>query len=57
MQEFTPPTDQNTSDEQPFAGEESVMQLSEDDGDELEDDFEEELIIEDFTIDGICGVY
>ena len=22
-----------------------------------EEDFEEELIIEDFTIDGICGVY
>ena len=25
-------------------------------GDEF-DEFEEELIIEDFTIDGICGVY
>lgn len=23
----------------------------------LEEEFEEELIIEDFTIDGICGVY
>jgi mycofactocin precursor len=23
----------------------------------LEDEIEEELIIEDFTIDGICGVY
>ena len=23
----------------------------------LDEDFEEELIIEDFTIDGICGVY
>lgn len=24
---------------------------------ELDEEFEEELIIEDFTIDGICGVY
>ncbi|RAQ95264.1 mycofactocin precursor MftA [Thermogemmatispora tikiterensis] len=26
-------------------------------GAEDEEEFEEELIIEDFTIDGICGVY
>ncbi|WP_052888483.1 mycofactocin precursor MftA [Thermogemmatispora carboxidivorans] len=26
-------------------------------GAEAEEEFEEELIIEDFTIDGICGVY
>lgn len=30
--------------------------LSEQD-ESLEEEFEEELIIEDFTIDGICGVY
>jgi mycofactocin precursor len=27
------------------------------DDEALEEEFEDELIIEDFTIDGICGVY
>ncbi len=27
------------------------------DDEELEEEIEDELIIEDFTIDGICGVY
>lgn len=57
MPELTPPTSENTIDEQLFASEESALLLSDDDGEALEDDFEEELIIEDFTIDGICGVY
>ncbi len=36
---------------------EDDQQLSLDDGLEFEEELEDELIIEDFTIDGICGVY
>ncbi|MBV9228867.1 MAG: mycofactocin precursor [Chloroflexi bacterium] len=33
------------------------MQVPVDEEEVLEEELEEELIIEDFTIDGICGVY
>jgi len=37
--------------------EETTQQASTCDEPVLEEEIEEELIIEDFTIDGICGVY
>jgi mycofactocin precursor len=50
-------TNEVTSDEQDTVSEEegtlALNEMEEMD----EEDFEEELIIEDFTIDGICGVY
>jgi mycofactocin precursor len=50
-------TNEVTSDEQATANEEEGT-LALDQVEEVdEEDFEEELIIEDFTIDGICGVY
>lgn len=57
MAETTPtlyPIDEAILDEQTSALEDSAEQEEEEEWDE---ELEEELIIEDFTIDGICGVY
>lgn len=45
-----------TAEEAVEAGTETSESASTSD-DETEEEIEEELIIEDFTIDGICGVY
>lgn len=46
------PNDEVISDDQP-----AMTERAEDATDVTEDEEFEELIIEDFTIDGICGVY
>jgi mycofactocin precursor len=57
MPETKHPINEVSSDEQASVNEEGEM-LALDEVEEMdEEDFEEELIIEDFTIDGICGVY
>nr|BBH95437.1 hypothetical protein KTA_36360 [Thermogemmatispora argillosa] len=40
-----------------LSGEQSLSSIPESAIELDEEEFEEELIIEDFTIDGICGVY
>jgi mycofactocin precursor len=51
------PTNEITDDEQATANEEEGTLVLDEEEEMDEEEFEEELIIEDFTIDGICGVY
>jgi mycofactocin precursor len=51
------PTNQTTISEPPPAIQQTTDQKPLLDQPMLEEEIEEELIIEDFTIDGICGVY
>jgi mycofactocin precursor len=53
------PTDEAPLTEDIALVEETAPQIEASTEDEwaLDEEFEEELIIEDFTIDGICGVY
>ncbi len=53
----TIPTNQTIITEPPPAIEQPTDQTPILDQPMLEEEIEEELIIEDFTIDGICGVY
>jgi len=53
MPDMTFPTDENKA---PVM-DDAVMQTPLDEELMPEEELEEELIIEDFTIDGICGVY
>jgi mycofactocin precursor len=43
--------------DQALTDEDDQQQLSLDEDVEFDEELEDELIIEDFTIDGICGVY
>ena len=43
--------------DQVLTDEDDQQQLSLDEDVEFDEEWEDELIIEDFTIDGICGVY
>ena len=43
--------------DQALTDEDDQQQLSLDEDVEFDEQLEDELIIEDFTIDGICGVY
>lgn len=61
MAETTPvPVNEVHVEEESASVETEADEVDEQDGAALDDEFdefEEELIIEDFTIDGICGVY
>jgi mycofactocin precursor len=55
---FTPVDMENVSTEDALPqGQDSSTAVAGDETQPEEDEIEEELIIEDFTIDGICGVY
>lgn len=55
---FLQQASEESQEEQPPLPEPALASASEDEDATLEEEFdEEELIIEDFTIDGICGVY
>jgi mycofactocin precursor len=56
MAETFLPTDEIVLEEQTTIIENSAIEVSAD-AEELDLALEDELIIEDFTIDGICGVY
>ena len=56
----TPLAEQSPSTEESAEAETETSEsasTSDDETEEEEEEIEEELIIEDFTIDGICGVY
>jgi mycofactocin precursor len=53
MPDMTFPTDEDET----SVMDDSTMKVLVDEDVVMEEELEEELIIEDFTIDGICGVY
>ena len=58
MAETVPvPTSEAPLPEESSQLEETLSETPSEDELALDEEFEEELIIEDFTIDGICGVY
>ena len=57
MADVTFPTNETPVTELAPLTEKSVEQVPTPEESTLEEEIEEELIIEDFTIDGICGVY
>ncbi len=53
----TPVAEQSPTTEEQIEAETGTPELASTTDDVTEEEIEEELIIEDFTIDGICGVY